>query len=87
MGFMGITEHNIDTLFVHADGRGKGFGKALIQHAIASFTDLTIDVNEQNPDAFGFYRHMGFVQVGRSEVDSEGRPYPLLHLRRSHAAF
>jgi putative acetyltransferase len=85
MGFMGITERNIDTLFVHAEGRGKGFGKALVQHAIALFTDLTIDVNEQNAEAFGFYLHMGFVQVGRSDIDSEGRPYPLLHLRRQLA--
>ncbi|MGB7196296.1 MAG: acetyltransferase [Collimonas pratensis] len=82
MGFMGLTEENIDTLFVHAEGRSRGYGKALMRHAIGLHPNLTIDVNEQNGAAFGFYRHMGFVQVGRSEVDSEGRPYPLLHLRR-----
>jgi len=24
---------------------------------------------------------MGFVVVGRSELDSNGKPYPLLHMR------
>ncbi|AIY40460.1 Acetyltransferase [Collimonas arenae] len=80
---MGITEKNIDTLFVHAEGRGAGFGKALIQHAISLQPELTVDVNEQNSAARGFYLHMGFVQMGRSDLDSEGRPYPLLHLRSS----
>jgi putative acetyltransferase len=39
-------------------------------------------VNEQNPAACGFYEHLGFVVVGRSEVDGTGRPFPLLHMRR-----
>ena len=38
------------------------------------------DVNEQNVQAVGFYRHMGFVVVGRSPTDDAGRPYPLLHM-------
>ena len=41
---------------------------------------LTVDVNEQNPRAHAFYRRYGFVDVGRSEVDSAGRPFPLLHM-------
>ncbi|MEG5547134.1 GNAT family N-acetyltransferase [Enterobacter asburiae] len=28
-----------------------------------------------------FYRHMGFEQVGRSELDGQGNPFPLLHMR------
>ena len=38
-------------------------------------------VNEQNPQAIGFYLRMGFEMVGRSAVDSLGKPYPLLHMR------
>ncbi|TMD66902.1 MAG: GNAT family N-acetyltransferase [Chloroflexi bacterium] len=41
----------------------------------------TVDVNEQNDQALGFYLRMGFVVVGRSELDSNGKPYPLLHMR------
>ena len=41
----------------------------------------TLDVNEQNPLAAGFYERAGFVVVGRSPVDGAGRPFPLLHMR------
>ena len=41
----------------------------------------TLDVNEQNPQAVGFYEHEGFVVAGRSPVDDAGRPFPLLHMR------
>ena len=42
---------------------------------------ITTSVNEQNGQAVGFYERMGFVPVGRSERDDQGRPYPLIHLR------
>jgi len=41
----------------------------------------TTDVNEQNSQAVGFYGKMGFKRTGRSPVDDQGRPYPLIHLR------
>ena len=44
--------------------------------------DLTVDVNEQNPAAVGFYEAVGFAVVGRSPLDDAGRPFPLLHMRR-----
>jgi putative acetyltransferase len=37
-------------------------------------------VNEQNAQAVGFYEHLGFQRTGRSDKDSQGRPYPLIHL-------
>ena len=36
-------------------------------------------VNEQNPHAVGFYRHMGFEVYRRTDCDEEGGPYPLLY--------
>jgi putative acetyltransferase len=60
---------------------GKGVGKLLLQHAIAEFGANEVDVNEQNPQGVAFYRHMGFEQVGRSELDGQGNPFPLLHMR------
>ncbi|MDH7784465.1 putative acetyltransferase [Ochrobactrum sp. 19YEA23] len=80
VGFMGMTENNIDSLFISPDQRGKGIGKYMIAHAKQRGA-LTVDVNEQNTQGVGFYRHMGFVETGRSETDDQGRPYPLLHLR------
>jgi putative acetyltransferase len=41
-------------------------------------------VNEQNPEAVGFYLHYGFAQTGRSPLDGEGRPFPLLHMSLHH---
>lgn len=83
VGFMGLTGSNIDSLFIDPDVRGQGLGKQMIAHAQVTCSDvLTVDVNEQNEQAVGFYRKMGFVQTGRSPVDGDGRPYPLLHLRR-----
>ncbi len=41
-----------------------------------------VDVNEQNTQALDFYLRRGFHVVGRSPLDGQGRPYPLLHLRR-----
>ena len=38
-------------------------------------------MNEQNPQAIGFYQHMGFVTYRRTEQDEEGGPYPLLYMR------
>jgi len=40
-----------------------------------------LDVNEQNPQALGFYLHEGFEVIGRSETDGLGQPYPLLHMK------
>jgi len=79
VGFMGMTDNNIDSLFIAPDQRGKGIGKHMIAHAKKLGT-LTVDVNEQNTLGVGFYRHVGFVETGRSETDDQGRPYPLLHL-------
>lgn len=81
VGFMGMTESNIDSLFISPDQRGKGIGKHMIAHVKALVGTLTVDVNEQNVQGAGFYRHMGFVETDRSETDDQGRPYPLLHMR------
>ncbi|MCR8489579.1 acetyltransferase [Ochrobactrum sp. WV_118_8] len=81
VGFMGMSEHHIDSLFIAPDQRGKGIGKQMIAHAKTLGSPLTVDANEQNLQGVGFYRHMGFVETGRSETDDQGRPYPLLHLR------
>lgn len=41
-----------------------------------------VDVNEENPQALAFYLHMGFNIAGRSEVDGNGKPHPLLFLQK-----
>lgn len=44
------------------------------------FGEVYVDVNEQNEQAHRFYLSQGFKQVGRSELDDDGRPYPILNL-------
>jgi putative acetyltransferase len=84
VGFMGMTESHIDSLFIAPGQRGKGIGKQMIAHAKLAGGILTVDVNEQNIQGVGFYRHMGFAETGRSPTDDQGRPYPLLHMRLDH---
>jgi putative acetyltransferase len=81
LGFMFLHEGHLEALFVDASARGLGVGKRLIAHALALHPDLSVDVNEQNQQAVGFYQHMGFQVSGRSGRDNQGRPYPLLHLK------
>ncbi|MEY8710408.1 acetyltransferase [Mangrovibacter phragmitis] len=84
LGFMFLHEGHLEALFVNASARGLGVGKLLISHALAVHPDLSVDVNEQNQQAVGFYQHMGFLVSGRSERDNQGRPYPLLHLSKAN---
>ena len=44
-----------------------------------SVNELTI--NEQNPQARGFYEHFGFEVYKRSELDEQGNPYPILYMK------
>ena len=67
-------------LFVSPDYVNNGVGRALTKYAIAKQQATKVDVNEQNPKALGFYQRIGFKVVGRSELDGQGKPYPLLHL-------
>ena len=47
-----------------------------------------VDVNEQNQEALGFYKHLGYDIIGRSPLDGQGRPFPVLHLKKtSNKAF
>lgn len=83
IGFMGLDGAKLEALFIDPAHAGKGGGSRLLTHARSLKGPLTVDVNEQNPQALGFYRARGFVVAGRSETDGEGRPFPLLHLVES----
>ena len=41
-----------------------------------------LTVNEQNPQARGFYEHIGFQVYRRTDHDEQGNPYPILYMRR-----
>ena len=54
---------------------------AHIVHGIEQLGVTELTVNEQNPQAVGFYEHLGFKTYRRTELDEEGHPYPLLYMR------
>lgn len=81
VGFVGVHGEKIEALFVDPSLRGTGIGSRLLRHALDSLGAAAVDVNEQNEQAVGFYLRMGFEVRGRSEMDSLGKPFPLLHLR------
>lgn len=81
-GFMGCSDTAIEMLFVAPEWQGHGIGRTLIDHALAS-GHQTVDVNEQNPSALAFYQQMGFIVERRSSHDSQGQPFPILHMRWS----
>ncbi|MBD3760052.1 acetyltransferase [Rhizorhabdus sp.] len=86
IGFMLIDGNHMEALFIDPLWHGKGVGRALVAHGLARTSAMTADVNEQNRQAVGFYERLGFVPIGRSALDGQGSPYPLIHLRHPAAA-
>ena len=83
VAFMGIEDGSLEMLFIAPEEHGKGLGKRLIQYGIENYAVERLAVNEQNPQAKGFYEHMGFQVYKRTDLDEQGNPYPLLYMRRS----
>ena len=82
LGFMGIEKHRLEMLFLAPQYIGKGVGRKLIEYGIEQYQINEVTVNEQNPNAIGFYEHLGFKTYKRTEFDEQGRPFPLLYMNR-----
>ena len=80
IAFMGVDGCAIEMLFVDPSRRGVGIGRMLIKHSIEHYGIETVSVNEQNSEAVGFYQHMGFVVFKRTDLDEQGRPFPILYM-------
>lgn len=59
----------------------KGNWKAVGAIRIQQYGIQMVTVNEQNPQAVGFYEHLGFVTYQRTDHDEQGNPYPLLYMK------
>jgi len=81
IAFMGIENQKLEMLFIRNNERGKGLGKKLLNYGIENYNINELVVNEQNPNAKGFYEHMGFKVYKRSEFDEQGNSYPILYMR------
>ena len=82
VGFMGLSGASVEALFIAPAWTRRGGGRMLLDHAHRLKGRLSVEVNEQNPQATQFYLACGFAVVGRSELDSGGRPFPLLRMRQ-----
>lgn len=81
IALMGIEDTKLEMLFIKNSERGKGLGKQLLNYGIENYNVNELAVNEQNPNAKGFYEYMGFKTYKRTEVDEQGNPYPILYMR------
>jgi len=80
LGFLGVYDRKVEMLFLSPKHFGKGIGRLLMEYAIQNMAATKVDVNEHNPKAFEFYKHMGFEVVKRSPLDEQGNPFPILHM-------
>lgn len=78
IGFMGVNGQRLEMLFLLPEERGAGLGRRLLTYGIRRCGIREVTVNEQNPQAVGFYTHMGFVPYKRTDRDEAGDPYPLV---------
>lgn len=81
IAFMGIEDRKLEMLFIKNSERGKGLGKQLLNYGIENYNVNRLAVNEQNPEAKGFYEYMGFKTYKRTEIDEQGNPYPILYMK------
>ena len=81
LGFMGIENKKLEMLFIDINFRHQGLGKSLIEYGKKLYGLKELTVNEQNPEAVGFYKHLGFIPYKRTEYDEEGNPYPLIYMK------
>ena len=81
IAFMGIEGTKLEMLFIKNSERKKGLGRQLLNYGIKNYNINELAVNEQNPNAKGFYEHLGFKVYKRTELDEQGNPYPILYMR------
>jgi len=81
IAFMGIEDRKLEMLFIKNSERGKGLEKQLLNYGIKNYNVNELAVNEQSPNAKGFYEYMGFKTYKRTELDEQGNPYPILYMR------
>ncbi len=53
----------------------------MLLYGIENYKVSDLAVNEDNPQAKGFYEYIGFKVYKRNELDDQGKPYPVLYMR------
>ena len=73
VGFMGVQENRLEMLFLDSEARGQDLGARLLCLGMEQYGVSELTVNEQNPAAAGFYRHMGFAVYRRFCICGGGK--------------
>lgn len=80
----GDAKASIEHMWVHPDHMGSGVGRGLFEHAMELARRSGARVLEilSDPNASGFYEHMGAIQAGeqKSTLDGQPRVLPLYRL-------
>lgn len=88
-GFIGVSEKMIEMLFASPKFFNLGLGKRLILEACNAFfakqDEILVDCNEQNERGLDFYQKLGFKERGKSQKDSKGRDFAIIHFAISKA--
>jgi len=82
IGFMRMEGTEIDSLYIAPAFHRQGLGQRFVAEAASGIEILEVEVNAQNTQAVAFYDAMGFREIASKQADHEGRPYPLLRMRR-----
>ncbi len=80
VAFMSVLDNLIGGLFTHPDHQGKGYGRALIEHARERYDPVLVEVFEANEQAIRFYWRCGFVDHERRVDQASGLPQLILRL-------
>ena len=72
IGFIALIGDEIGGLFLEPSVHGKGYGKALVDHAVALKGPLRVEVFEQNAIGRHFYNRYGFQETGRYRHEATG---------------
>lgn len=81
-GFASVAEGHLNMLFLDPSVIGTGVGSRLFDHMYQNYPFRTLDVNKDNPKSLEFYQRKGFRIIAESANDDQGRPFPILHLKK-----
>lgn len=81
-GFIALSGDFIGALFVAPALHRRGIGARLLAHVTRQHPSLEVEVYVANAAARRFYAAAGFEEVLCHLSDDQGRPHPLIRLRR-----
>lgn len=73
IGFIALLGNEIGGLFLDPSKHGRGYGKALVDHAVAIKGSLRVEVFRDNEIGRPFYERYGFLRVAETLHEPSGQ--------------